>query len=922
MIETAIAAGIAANVLYEVGKKSQQELRELVNGEIFSTPMFALQEKFEESLEEALKDELSEIDKIQDTDIEDHWEGIIENINSIDPVFLNKEDAIENIAASVVTGLGFSNEEDNIVRGKIEIAVVRAYREAVTGFLQRVEEEELSTEFQNRANLRITEGVSKIEKNLRRVETRIIQQNDSRIKNEGFVRFDPLYFRRKEPDQPQIAWRRGFNHFEIEAGYAIKRERPLEEESERIDVTEDIIQQLENDEEVVVLGEPGSGKSTICKQVANEWHENNPGSVFYRQSDSVVPFRNPGTLIEAINATDEDVLVVVEDAVHEDAAILFELVSEFQHDSNVSFLFDARVSQWNSSEDAFGGPEIANLKSNVQPVRVPELDVRECSRIIEHFEDLTDEEIERSAESLYKEVNGGDYGDLLLLAYKLTGPVSTSGQYSGEISAFEYDVHQSFNDIGQADELEDVPKLLRHKVGILVNLLNASRLPVSKGFIHSIATEPEEHWSVESVLDYLEGSVIRSNQDGVGYRTFHERWSTLYLSRAYDELDIRAVNIFEDCIEALILLPENDDKIKSIQEWLSGDQPALSNMHVAPQQFAEYLTRQIGRVATRSPELSPLFISCNISFSETDSVGAEVSWASNIGLSAVYNSRYKTAEQELERGIEVLTASGDENEWTMQRRAVLLENLGIAKRKQGKLRKSWDCHKQSLSISEELDNTIGIAESLNNLGSIEVTRGIWDNARFSLQESLKLKRREGYQSGIPSTLDNLGIVERHEGNIEKSKELHKEALSIEKELGRDHEVAKTLVNLVLALIEQGDLKSAENKCKKALNIFQEIDDDHGIAQCVGNLGLLNQRRDDNREAIKKFRESFEKFIELGSTDEAIDTARNIALLYEEQDNREKIVEWCDKGEKLAESLGQNRQGDIFRKIRAGDFERR
>jgi tetratricopeptide (TPR) repeat protein/energy-coupling factor transporter ATP-binding protein EcfA2 len=921
MIATGIAAGVVGNALYDLGKKSVKEYQEGLQDDAFSTPMSCLREEFAVSLKNSTKSEIADISNISESDVEENWNQIIEEINSLDPVFSSHEQAITKITDAIIEGLGKDMQGEHEERGKIEIAVARTCRQSVHNFLTQVKEEGLSEDFQNVANIRINRLISSIDEEIERLEEKIIQRNDAELRNEGFVRFDPLYFRRKQPASPETAWRRGFRHVEVEAGYTLLRERPTNDGGNRIEVAEEVIGYLHQNDDVVVLGEPGSGKSTICKQVACKWHEENPGGVYYRSSNTAIPFDSPGTIIEAINATEGDILVVLEDAVHQDAAVLFEIISEFRGDPNVSFLLDARRSHWNGSDDSLAGADLANLRAQLRTVEVPDFDIEECRRTIEHFEKITGTEVERSADSLFEEIHTADYGGPLLLAYRLTGPVSGSLAQDNDMSALEYDVYQAFKEIDEGQGIENIPRSFRHKVGILINLINAARLPISKEFLYSIVTDREDQWKIESTLDDFEGLILIGGEQRGDYGTFHERWSTLYLSRMYEEFDVLAVNLFEECVSALINVPGNSNKIDTIQDWLPHDLHYLPNTLVAPQDFKEYFIAKIAQIATRRPELAPLFLDSNISFPDNVSQSGKITWANSIGLSAVYNSKYTDAESELEKGIELVSTTGDQTESVLKTKSVLLENIGTAKRKKGDLRDAWEKHKQSLEISEELEDISGIAESLNNIGSIYLTREELDKAEYCFKESLELKHQLGHKGILPSTLDNLGIIERKKKNLNESEFFHRKALEIERELGRDHEVAKTLSNLGLTLVDQRQLDSAENSYERALEIYREVDDSHGIAQTIGNLGLISNERGDKSEALRQFEEAYQQFIDLNAVGGAINSAKNIALIYQELGNEQGVDEWCNKGGKLAKNYEREKQARIFEKIRSGNFER-
>ncbi|WP_458210969.1 tetratricopeptide repeat protein [Haladaptatus sp. NG-SE-30] len=917
-ISAGIAAGIAGNALYDIGRKSASKYKEILRTEDFSGSIASLGQEFENSLKDTLVEKLSEDGKITPSDVEKNWDEITGEINSIDSLFATKEDAIVRITEGVIKGSGYSLDNNSDLRGEIEISVARAYRTSVTHFLNQIQDEELEQIFVNESHIRVNEAVNKIDTRLLRVESRIIQRRDAEIRNEGFDRLDPLYFRRKKASSPEIAWRRGFEPIEVESGYALERERPEGQTAGRKRVTKEIIDYLQNGGSLVLLGSPGSGKSTICKQVACEWHDLNPGNVFYRRSGSAAPLKNPGTIIEAVAAADGNVLIVVEDAVDEDASVLFELLKEFKNEQEVSFLLDSRQSQWEESNNTLAGPGLENLRASLETVEVPDLDVEECRRIIDHFEKVTGQSVQQSADILFEEVRSADYGGPLLLAYMLTGPISGDISSSRGISAFEFDVQQSLTRLEEADEIHGTEIKIRHQVSLLINVLNASRLPVSKEFIFLLGNDSESHWEIDEILGYFEGWLVVESEDDSRYRTFHERWSTLYLSYYYEQYGIRAIRTFEECISTLFDFFDNPDSSDYIKEWIVGDFQWITEIKSHPQEYVDLFLTSIGQIASRRPELAPLFLNSNISTPNSASGWGKFLWYNSTGLSAVYSSRYPTAETEFENALQVISSSSDSVEENMKKRSVVLENLGTAKRKQGKLRDSWEDHKESLEISEELEDNIGIAESLNNLGAIEISKNNLEYAEFLLGESLELKKEVGDMALLPATLDNLGLIERQQGNLGDSEEYLRESLEIEREIGEENGIAKSLNNLGMTLKQQGELKSAEECHKEALKIFDNIDNSQGVATTKGNIGLVDYERGNPNSCLNTLSEVYDAFVEIGAIDKALDSAKNIVLINKEAGNNQKAIEWCEIGEKLASNHGQLQKSEIFQTLKKKD----
>lgn len=189
--------------------------------------------------------------------------------------------------------------------------------------------------------LGVEERLDDVVQELRRTRGELHDRFDSVLKRdlwgEGVKRLGPTDFE-KEIDEPEVAWRAGFDHVHVRGGFAAARESRQNEDRT---VTDDLLRSLRGGDDRMIVGSAGSGKSTVCKSVACEWYDRaETGPVFYRQSGRS-EFRDQGPLKSAVRRSERRALVVIEDAVRPEAEDVFEAVSDLD-DEPVSFLFDAR----------------------------------------------------------------------------------------------------------------------------------------------------------------------------------------------------------------------------------------------------------------------------------------------------------------------------------------------------------------------------------------------------------------------------------------------------------------------------------------------------------------------------------------------------------------------------------------------------
>src|SRR5581483_6209035 len=78
--------------------------------------------------------------------------------------------------------------------------------------------------------------------------------------------------------------------------------------------------------------------------------------------------------------------------------------------------------------------------------------------------------------------------------------------------------------------------------------------------------------------------------------------------------------------------------------------------------------------------------------------------------------------------------------------------------KRSGLEKGIEYYKKSLVIKESINDSVGIAISLNNIGGIYITMEDLDEAIEYYHRSLKIRENIHDKQGITNSLNNIGIV--------------------------------------------------------------------------------------------------------------------------------------------------------------------
>ena len=719
----AVAINLCASALSSAGGIGIDNVRDILRRDRFSQDVDDLTTEFTEALEDALSEVVSDPDHAALQGVEANWTTIAEELDALDVIFEDEQEAVVRVADAVGAGLDIDLDSNPALRETLEAAVADAYRTALRNFADRVAGTDLADVFDTETNIEVTATVNALDDRLAALQRRLRRYETAALRNVGITRLDPLYFERQEPGDPRAAWRTGFSFADVQAGYPLERQRPARtEDATRQELTDEIVDHLDAGENLVVLGDGGSGKSTVCKRVACRWHgDTDRGPVFYRQSSATATFDQPGEIEAAIRAAEERVLVVVEDAASGDATAVFDALDAFATAGDVSFLLDSRESAWRDSDELAGAPAFKRQRQRLGVVEMPALDELECGRTLEHYEQVTGETVGRTGERLYEEVRTADIGGPLVLAYELTGPPTRTGDGQA-VTALHDDVHRAYLRIRDHAEGAELPQV----VAVMVNVLNAAQLPVEEALVHTLATDRDGHRTIDRTLSVIEGKMLETSDSGM--ETPHPVWSVLYLERVLEHAGERvARDYFEQCVDALFRLCDEAERRAEVAGWLRETPEVFEKIDENPTGQAGRFVRRLADIGEDRATLGVLYgtpATWRVRLPESCPTPAELQWYNSRGQIHLQRGRLDAAQAEFEH-LEALIkeatfeSASDIQQW----RATSLNNLGLVAGKRGELDAAEEYFEKSLAIKREVGDRHGQAGSLGNLGLVARRRG-------------------------------------------------------------------------------------------------------------------------------------------------------------------------------------------------------
>ncbi len=187
------------------------------------------------------------------------------------------------------------------------------------------------------------------------------------------------------------------------------------------------------------------------------------------------------------------------------------------------------------------------------------------------------------------------------------------------------------------------------------------------------------------------------------------------------------------------------------------------------------------------------------------------------------------------------------------------------------------------------------------LGICNAYQGKYLEANVQFQSSLEVFESIGFKDGIANILDNLGSLNYSMGNDTKSIEYHLRALKIAEEINNKFRIATCLNNIGTVYSNKAATRSkALEYYLKALTFFEAIEYNDGIGTASVNIGEDYFRRAKYDSALSYFKISAKIF---EGTSSAAYALTYIAEIYSGRNDFKSAMQYHEQAIEITEKLG-------------------
>ncbi len=231
-----------------------------------------------------------------------------------------------------------------------------------------------------------------------------------------------------------------------------------------------------------------------------------------------------------------------------------------------------------------------------------------------------------------------------------------------------------------------------------------------------------------------------------------------------------------------------------------------------------------------------------------------------------------------------------------------LINIGSINYMLGNYSKANDAFYHALNLAGPMHNDGLKAIALNNLCNIHNKLKNYSLSLDYLQKALEIHRKSGNRQKQAQVMSNFGNTYYEKGDYKQARKSFEEALSIQKEF-KDNEDAllHIYINLGMVFKSEGDTVSAVNILKKSLILARKSGLKDHESVILNNLGSFSLEKD-NTESLELLLESLKASTNSGNRRMILSNYDNLQQYYNNKKDYKTAYSFAEKYQALNDSL--------------------
>lgn len=226
------------------------------------------------------------------------------------------------------------------------------------------------------------------------------------------------------------------------------------------------------------------------------------------------------------------------------------------------------------------------------------------------------------------------------------------------------------------------------------------------------------------------------------------------------------------------------------------------------------------------------------------------------------------------------------------------------------LRKGIEKFQQALTLWRALEDRIGEAATLNQIGFFYSTLGDAQQALQYHNQALPLRRAMRDLTGEAITLNNIGTVYLSMGELQKALEYYGQALILKQSIGDRKSEANTLYHIATAYSRLGELQKSLDYYGRALPLTRVTGERYGESLTLNAIGGAYYQMGDWQKASEYYRQALAIVRALGDRRSEALMLYSIGTVYSQLGELQTALEYYNQSLPLRRTFGDKR-GEAF-----------
>ncbi|WP_277586286.1 tetratricopeptide repeat-containing diguanylate cyclase [Psychrobacillus antarcticus] len=292
--------------------------------------------------------------------------------------------------------------------------------------------------------------------------------------------------------------------------------------------------------------------------------------------------------------------------------------------------------------------------------------------------------------------------------------------------------------------------------------------------------------------------------------------------------------------------------------------------------------------------------------SETQTLMTEIKQARQINLkdpNRAFNLASIAHEKALKLGVRSLEAAS-------------LFEMALACRSMTKLESCYVFVYDAFQIFEELDDSAGIASSLNLISVVYFYNGMYEQSLEKLLHAKQLALEIEDDGILTRIYNNEGEVYREVGEPEEALLAYERALEIAQKHNNIRNQAVILMNMGWVYFDKGNLTTSFDYYQKSYAMLLEIDEVTGLAEIENKIGKVYYLQNNYEQAKHYYMQALNRLESIGNKYYTLDILINLAEFNKQEDEEaylNYLLEAIDHAEEIQASQHLSR---IFNQLSA------